>query len=59
VIIARNGMISRSEYQAAAGESISIRTAQYDLQDLVNKGLLKKSGRGPSSRYQIAQSYVL
>jgi DNA-binding NtrC family response regulator len=58
-IIARNGVISRAEYQAAVGESISVRTAQYDLHDFVAKGLLKKSGRGPSSRYLVAQSYVI
>ena len=57
--IARQGGISRSEYQEAVGGAISIRTAQYDLLDLVNRGLLKKTGRGPASRYQIAQSYVL
>jgi len=59
VIIARNGVISRSEYQAAVGEAISVRTAQYDLHDLVAKGLLKKSGRGPSSRYLVIQSFVV
>jgi DNA-binding NtrC family response regulator len=59
VVIARNGAISRSEYQAAVGEAISVRTAQYDLHDLVAKGLLKKTGRGPSSRYLVTQSYVV
>lgn len=58
-VIARNGVISRTEYQAAVGESISVRTAQYDLHDFVAKGLLKKSGRGPSSRYMISQPYVI
>ncbi len=58
-IIARNGEVSRSEYQVAVGDSISVRTAQYDLHDLVAKGLLKKSGRGPSCRYLVAQSYVV
>jgi DNA-binding NtrC family response regulator len=57
--IARNGEITRSEYQAAVGGNISVRTAQYDLQDMVARGLLKKSGRGPSSRYLLAQSYVV
>jgi two-component system, NtrC family, response regulator HydG len=52
-IIAKNGSITRIEYQAAAGEAISIRTAQYDLQDLTAKGLLTKTGRGPSSRYLV------
>jgi hypothetical protein len=58
-VISRNGIISRSEYQDAVGEPISVRTAQYDLQDMVTKGMLKKSGRGPSSRYLVAQSYVI
>ncbi|WP_319587357.1 sigma 54-interacting transcriptional regulator [uncultured Desulfobulbus sp.] len=58
-IIARNGGVSRSEYQVAVDDSISVRTAQYDLHDLVAKGLLKKSGRGPSSRYMVTQSYVV
>jgi len=30
---------------------ISKRTASYDIQDLVNRGLLVKIGRGPSTRY--------
>jgi DNA-binding NtrC family response regulator len=55
-IIVQNGGISRIEYQAAAGEAISIRTAQYDLQNLTAMGLLKKTGRGPSSRYIVQQS---
>lgn len=54
--ITRNGVVTRSEYQAAVGEMISVRTAQYDLRDLVAKGLLKKSGRGPSSRYMVVSS---
>ena len=54
-VIAGNGGISRGEYQKAVGGSISIRTAQYDLQDFVARGLLKKTGRGPSSRYVVAQ----
>jgi len=58
-VIARNGAITRSEYQAAVGEVISVRTAQYDLHDFVAKGLLKKTGRGPSSRYLVTQSYVI
>jgi DNA-binding NtrC family response regulator len=58
-IVAANGT-NRAAYQSAIGEEISVRTAQYDLQDLVNKGLLSKHGKGPSSRYiitnHIAQS---
>ncbi|MEW6079205.1 MAG: sigma 54-interacting transcriptional regulator [Thermodesulfobacteriota bacterium] len=49
--ILSRGTITRSEYQAQAGGSISSRTAIYDLQDLVQKGLLKKEGLGPATRY--------
>lgn len=45
------GSISRQEYQTLAGEGISMRTAQYDLQLLVRLGLMRKEGRGPAQRY--------
>lgn len=49
------GGTNRATYQEIVEESISVRTAQYDLQDLVKKGLLLKKGRGPASRYVLAQ----
>ena len=52
--IAAAGGTNRANYQSAVGEIISVRTAQYDLQDLVDRGLLIKSGRGPASRYLVA-----
>lgn len=52
-MIVRQGGITRSEYQTAWEGAMSVRTAQYDLQDLVGKGLLVKSGRGPSLRYLV------
>ncbi|MBU4526373.1 MAG: sigma 54-interacting transcriptional regulator [Desulfomicrobium sp.] len=52
--IVASGGTNRALYQSALGEEISVRTAQYDLQDMVNKGLLIKSGKGPSSRYVVA-----
>jgi transcriptional regulator with AAA-type ATPase domain len=55
-VIARQGSISRGEYQAAVGEAISVRTAQYDLRDLVARGVLKKTGKGPASRYLVSSS---
>ncbi|ADW18989.1 Sigma 54 interacting domain protein [Desulfobulbus propionicus DSM 2032] len=55
-LIVKNGVISRSEYQKVVGDAVSVRTAQYDLHDLVDKGLMKKSGRGPSSKYLLATS---
>lgn len=52
------GGTNRAQYQEAIAEEISVRTAQYDLQDLVNKGLLIKIGRGPSSHYTIAPHLI-
>lgn len=49
--IAAAGSISRQEYQELAGKNISMRTAQYDLQLLVQMGLVCKEGRGPAQRY--------
>lgn len=53
--IVASGGTNRALYQELLEENISIRTAQYDLQDLVNKGLMKKIGKGPSSRYVIVK----
>jgi DNA-binding NtrC family response regulator len=52
--IVASGGTNRALYQSALGEEVSVRTAQYDLQDMVNKGLLVKTGKGPSSRYVMA-----
>ena len=49
-ILKKDG-ITRQEYQNLIGEDIPNRTAQYDLQDLVKKGVLIKSGKGPATRY--------
>jgi len=46
-----HGSFSRLDYQQVVGGNISQRTAQYDLQLLVKRGLLRKSGRGPSTQY--------
>ncbi|GAB1409220.1 sigma 54-interacting transcriptional regulator [Desulfovibrionales bacterium] len=54
--ICREGGTNRATYQRIVGGAISVRTAQYDLQDLVNKGLLDKEGRGPSLRYVLPRS---
>ena len=51
--IAAAGSISRQEYQSLAGKDISMRTAQYDLQLLVQQGLVRKEGRGPAQRYVV------
>lgn len=53
--LAALGSVSRQEYQNLAGEGISMRTAQYDLQQMVRLGLMRKEGRGPAQRYVIVQ----
>ncbi len=53
--ILRKGEITRSEYQDVAGNNLPSRTALYDLHDLVKRGLLKKIGRGPATRYYLAK----
>lgn len=50
-IILRRSGVTRSQYQGLLETAISSRTALYDLQDFVKKGLLKKIGRGPATRY--------
>jgi two-component system response regulator HydG len=47
--------ISRSDYQDAVGNGFPSRTALYDLHDLVEKGLLRKVGKGPATRYYLAK----
>ncbi len=49
--LARKPSISRQDYQEAAGPGVPARTAQHDLKELVDKGIFRKSGRGPSTRY--------
>ncbi|MCD7984268.1 MAG: sigma 54-interacting transcriptional regulator [Desulfovibrio sp.] len=53
--LAALGSVSRQEYQNLAGKGISMRTAQYDLQQMVRLGLMRKEGRGPAQRYVIVQ----
>ena len=50
-LIVRQGGITRSQYQGFWEDSISSRTALYDLQNFVDKGVLRKTGQGPSTRY--------
>jgi len=45
------GAFTRLDYQHAIGKGVSQRTAQYDLQALVKKGVLRKEGKGPSTQY--------
>jgi DNA-binding NtrC family response regulator len=54
--IVEKGSITRLEYQALVGGNLPPRTAIYDLHDLVRKGVLRKEGKGPATRYLLAQS---
>jgi DNA-binding NtrC family response regulator len=49
--VAKHGGISSREYASLLGEGISRRTAGYDLHDLVGRGVFKRVGRGPATRY--------
>ncbi|MGE4552487.1 MAG: sigma 54-interacting transcriptional regulator, partial [Desulfovibrionaceae bacterium] len=55
-IMARGG-VTRKQYQQIIGDDLPPRTANYDLQDLVAKGLLRKSGKGPATRYHVAEAH--
>jgi len=50
--------ITRSQYQALCGENLPARTAIYDLQDLVQKGILKKTGSGPATHYVLTEPFA-
>jgi DNA-binding NtrC family response regulator len=50
LLLAR-GEIRRQQYQDLFEERVSTRTANYDLQDLVDRGLLRRLGRGRAVRY--------
>lgn len=54
-ILLRQGEISRSDYQKAVGNGLPTRTAVYDLQDLVRRGIVVMTGRGPATRYKLIQ----
>ncbi len=53
--IIQNGGITRVEYQRIVGNDLPSRTAVYDLHDLVKKGVLRKVGKGPATRYHLAR----
>ncbi|BDQ34846.1 sigma 54-interacting transcriptional regulator [Pseudodesulfovibrio portus] len=51
--IRKRERVTRKEYQDMVGGDLSSRTAIYDLQDFVKRGLLIKRGRGPSTTYEV------
>lgn len=54
--IQARGRITRAECQEILGVKVSPRTALYDLQDMVAKGILRKVGRGPATQYEMVES---
>lgn len=51
----RHGGITSKHLLGLLGREVSKRTANYDLQRLVELGLLVKVGRGPATRYLVAR----
>lgn len=56
-VILSMGRVTRSQYQEIIGGNLPARTAIYDLQDLVSKGVLKKTGRGPATHYLLSEEF--
>ncbi|MGE4555377.1 MAG: sigma 54-interacting transcriptional regulator [Desulfovibrionaceae bacterium] len=54
--ITRRKVISRKDYQEIIGGHLPTRTALHDLQDMVNRGVLTRKGRGPAIRYEITEN---
>lgn len=54
VFVREQGEITRSQYESVAGQGLSARTAQNDLRELVDKGILQRMGAGPGTRYILA-----
>ncbi|WP_243545374.1 sigma 54-interacting transcriptional regulator [Pseudodesulfovibrio tunisiensis] len=48
---------SRKDYQEAVGGGLPSRTAIYDIQNLMEKGMLTKSGKGPATRYSVRDDF--
>jgi DNA-binding NtrC family response regulator len=49
--VREHGEITRSVYEGIVGRDVSARTAQNDLRELIDRGILKRVGAGPGTRY--------
>jgi len=54
--VREHGSISSKALIELMDGNISKRTAGYDIQELVNRGLLIKTGRGPATRYVLPEA---
>jgi DNA-binding NtrC family response regulator len=57
-LIRARGRVTRSQYEEMIGGLLPPRTAIYDLQDLVKRGVLRKAGRGPATHYLVVRRDV-
>lgn len=51
--ILQHKMITRKEYQQLVDAGLPGRTANYDLNDMIRKGILKREGAGSTTRYKL------
>lgn len=49
--------ITRKDYQRVVGGALSPRTANYDLNDLIKKGVLVREGMGAGTSYRLSESF--
>lgn len=52
-LVREQGEITRAQYEASIGKELSSRTAQNDLRELVERGILERVGAGPGTRYTL------
>ena len=52
-LVRSKGEFTRAQYEEVAGSDISSRTAQNDLRELVERGILQRMGAGPGTRYTL------
>ena len=50
------GRISRPQFEEVAGADVSARTLQNDLRELVERGIFRRIGAGPSTYYEPEQA---
>jgi len=54
--ITENGFITSKQYETLSTPPISDKTAQKDLSDLENKGMIKRTGKARNTRYELSEN---